>query len=84
MGGDLPEERAFFEAMRHVHEVMTAPNTQPGIEEKRREAMEQMEKARIKMEEARKRQGQDSAPGLPFGPRSNNSFGPPVASPSPP
>lgn len=84
--GGTPEERAFFDAMRHVREVMSAPNTEPGIEQKRREAIEQLEQARMKMEEARRRQGQPQGQGFPFGPPGpgpNSSFASPVPSPSP-
>ena len=85
--GGTAEERAFFDAMRRVHEVMSLPNTEPGIEEKRRDALKQMEQARQKMEEARRRQGQSPGQGFPFGgpagPGPNSNFGSPGVSPSP-
>jgi cell division protein FtsB len=67
--GRTPEERAFFDAMRHVRELMARPNTEPGIEEKRQAAIKEMQEARKKMQEARS--------GQQF------PFGPPLPSPSP-
>jgi cell division protein FtsB len=85
--GRTPEERAFFDAMRHMHEVMSMPNTEPGIEEKRRDALKQMEEARAKMQEARRRDGQAGGPEFPFGPPApepSGSIRSPAPSSSPP
>jgi hypothetical protein len=76
-------QRKFMEALRHIHEVMSLPASEPGIEEKRRQAMKEMEEARKKMTEARQRELSTPLTPIPGSPQPRATFGPPLPSPAP-